>query len=1679
MTTRLTVRKRERSSSTCVLRLLARVAYILFACGACVNAKVFDRCELAQVLHNKHRLDLHEVATWTCIAQHSSDFNTEAYAGGLAGGSHGLFQISDVYWCSPPGKGFACNLPCERLRDADLTDDLSCLRIIYDEHQRLSGDGYNAWNAYQQFCRHGVEQYVQDCFGATQHVIKPAASQNFGHTAPFDNAPAPYYTPNSLSVHTNAISNSYSTHKRGKVYERCELAQELYYKHKMPMEQIPTWVCIAQHESRFDTAAVGRLNADGSADHGLFQISDLYWCSHNRYSGGKACGLQCTKLLDNDITDDVRCIKRIHGEHTRLSGDGFTAWTVYNRNCQNQQYSHVSACFKDQPYEQSVKTTQVHTAHTHTFPSYQAPQGAIQTQYQANPFLNNHIGPAHKPSATTLQHQQHKYTSFPNTHTQTQTQTQTQKHKGKVYKRCELAQELYFKHKFPMQDIATWVCIAQHESNYDTAAVGRLNGDGSADHGLFQISDLYWCSHDSFGGKACNIPCTKLLDSDIGDDVQCVRIIYEEHTRLSGDGFTAWTVYNRNCRNRRLEEVANCFDSNEISKTQQFLTTTTTTTQVSSHSNNYNSKNNSITTTSTGLALPTTKGKIYKECELAQELYYKHHLPLADISTWVCIAKHESRYNTAAVGRLNADGSADHGLFQISDLYWCAHDAYGGKACNIPCHKLLDADISDDVQCIQTIHAEHTRLSGDGFTAWVVYNQHCRNQQWERIASCFPTELETHRMQPAVAGNVGTSAHTEVVTSVGKGKIYKKCELAQELYFKHKMPMQEVPTWVCIAEHESSFNTAAVGRLNADGSADHGLFQISDLYWCSHEVAGGKACHISCNKLLDNDITDDVRCVKTIYEEHTRLSGDGFTAWTVYNRNCRHQQLDRVSSCFDAKELQQAQKASGSTQRERPNYSTHVNSINPITTPPKKIKHKGELNHPFVYNPFLNQYSAVKFVPTTVMPKRITTTAKPITNYGVTTNAVAFSKSDFLSNPFLSQFIPTQKHVAVTKPTPQSITNTNTGSLGSNIASYAANPFLSAYQQTNTKKHTTAAPVTEKPQKLNLQSNPFLSQYTGPLTSLTPTSTPQTSSNKASNTRENVKQPQSQQKQSYHTNPFLSQFIDQSSVLTSITNINRKATTNAPYRSQSHAQFQNNPFLQKISAPTREPQHTRPTPSSTEKTKLHVYPTKPYVNSEIFRTTPVKAHGGATTTPKPARTTPMPQTQTTKQYYAALLTTTTTTRKPTTLATVVRKPTANSAVGTTKRPGTASTWNWRQPQQQILPTKSTTTRKTTIATRNPTSTTRKPTGTTRQPTSTSRKTTFSTTRAPQTTRRSGNIVQSAQKTETINTTKKSLTTKVPKTTKNPGLYQEKKTTWNTVTSTTTRRSQTTQTTVNQKIKNATTTKRPATTQNSSFKKPTTTTTTTRRPTTKQSVTKTTSRTANSQTANNKTNTPTTTRRTTTTVRRTTAATTTRPTRKATTPITVKTPITKKTSTTRRPTTTPTSLNNFSTTKVPYTVKKVTTTPTTFTQYTRTSTLKPKITTAKTTTTTNRPSTAATRKPAAHVASNTSFSTNISNKKSDTGSNKSTSTSAVIPTTNPYRDDPFSHPFFAKYKSQFEIFATTTTRKPTSTTRYQLQSRFGDESEYYQQFRNHTAGNVKTVYAYAFGQNGTVSGNYGK
>lgn len=114
-------------------------------------------------------------------------------------------------------------------------------------------------------------------------------------------------------------------------------------------------MCLARWESEYNTSAIGSLNADGSLDHGLFQISDKYWCYGPGL--GEACGIHCdrklihftvyrlvvvlqmnrktviniffcscTELRDDDIKDDVTCVKRIFRSFQRMTGNGFNAW---------------------------------------------------------------------------------------------------------------------------------------------------------------------------------------------------------------------------------------------------------------------------------------------------------------------------------------------------------------------------------------------------------------------------------------------------------------------------------------------------------------------------------------------------------------------------------------------------------------------------------------------------------------------------------------------------------------------------------------------------------------------------------------------------------------------------------------------------------------------------------------------------------------------------------------------------------------------------------------------------------------------------------------------------------------------------------------------------------------------------------------------------------------------------------------------------------------------------------------------------------------------------------------------------------------------------------------------------------------------------------------------------------
>ncbi|XP_050691494.1 lysozyme C-like [Eriocheir sinensis] len=139
------------------------------------------------------------------------------------------------------------------------------------------------------------------------------------------------------------------------------------------------------------------------------------------------------------------------------------------------------------------------------------------------------------------------------------------------------------------------------------------------------------------------------------------------------------------------------------------------------------------------------------------------------------------------------------------------------------------------------------------------------------------------------------------VVGVAQGKIFSKCELAKELETIHHIKRDDVKNWVCIAQYESTFNTAAINHANWDGSKDYGLFQLNNKYWCGDESGGKNVCGIPCSALLDSDLTDDLRCIKKIIRDTERWKGKGtaLTAWVAYVNKCQNRNLDEyMSECW-------------------------------------------------------------------------------------------------------------------------------------------------------------------------------------------------------------------------------------------------------------------------------------------------------------------------------------------------------------------------------------------------------------------------------------------------------------------------------------------------------------------------------------------------------------------------------------------------------------------------------------------------------------------------------------------------------------------------------------------------------------------------------------------------------------
>jgi C-type lysozyme/alpha-lactalbumin family len=84
------------------------------------------------------------------------------------------------------------------------------------------------------------------------------------------------------------------------------------------------------------------------------------------------------------------------------------------------------------------------------------------------------------------------------------------------------------------------------------------------------------------------------------------------------------------------------------------------------------------------------------------------------------------------------------------------------------------------------------------------------------------------------------------------GKLFSRCELAQELTENHSATIENAKRLVCIAEYTSAYDTSYL----EDNS--FGIFNITSEA-CGSKVSGG-SCNVTCDLLVDDNIEDDLTC---------------------------------------------------------------------------------------------------------------------------------------------------------------------------------------------------------------------------------------------------------------------------------------------------------------------------------------------------------------------------------------------------------------------------------------------------------------------------------------------------------------------------------------------------------------------------------------------------------------------------------------------------------------------------------------------------------------------------------------------------------------------------------------------------------------------------------------------------
>uniref|UniRef100_A0A8C5QWX2 lysozyme n=1 Tax=Leptobrachium leishanense TaxID=445787 RepID=A0A8C5QWX2_9ANUR len=241
----------------------------------------------------------------------------------------------------------------------------------------------------------------------------------------------------------------------------------------------------------------------------------------------------------------------------------------------------------------------------------------------------------------------------------------------------------------------------------------------------------------------------------------------------------------------------------------------------------------------------------------------------------------------------------DHGLTNAgNDRYVSQRDLDTGPEERVTKTYVWPTTLPEHLKTFHTLASKRDQLTkgspeqGDYQTSTVGYHPPSKHSSDAKISQ---TCNEEHGKEEDKGAPLETHPMTDNATPAQTMKdVSETCKLMHSLK-SHGLDVYygySVVQWICLIKHTSGFNTRLIKKNAKNKSADFGIFQINNKLWCKDTKTRGSKnkCKISCSKLLDNDLNDDIRCAKKIVKE-----AKGLSAWSAWKKHCKGKNLSQYN----------------------------------------------------------------------------------------------------------------------------------------------------------------------------------------------------------------------------------------------------------------------------------------------------------------------------------------------------------------------------------------------------------------------------------------------------------------------------------------------------------------------------------------------------------------------------------------------------------------------------------------------------------------------------------------------------------------------------------------------------------------------------------------------------------------